>query len=91
MKKENKDAYIFVGISLVPTAGLSMMAAKSIFKERKKRKKIHAWELMNMECIRNSERRLVDVLQAEGQNERFWAVMKEEADFLEIVRNQPKY
>jgi hypothetical protein len=58
--------------------------------ERKKRKQIKEWETMNLECISNSLDRLTKILN-DGDLDAFYQADREEAAFLNIVRNQSPY
>lgn len=93
MEDNDKKAYAAIGgillLSVVVPTGIYI---KVVLSERKKRKKIEAWQRENLACIEQSQQRLLDVASSEHFSwEEFWTVMQEESEFLKIVQNQPKY
>jgi hypothetical protein len=65
---------------------------KVLFEERAKRKKIDEWTLMNLNEIANSRNRITEKLLDPKvplvKALRYW---QEEEQWLEFMRNQPKY
>lgn len=92
MKYQERRAIAALGLVAVMVVGSGVNYARVLYTERKKRKKIEAWEREVLACIEASGGRLLQIVNGPDFSwDELIKAMREEDAFIDIVMNQPKY
>lgn len=94
MNEEEKKFYVIAGVVFIAAAWFAGKDYnKTLRTERLKRNGIVSWEHEGIACIKNSEKRLLKIVNSPGPLswDEFNAAMDEENAFLNIVINQPPF
>lgn len=92
---ESEEKKILAGLAATISVSViigTFQYVKTVKAERAKREKIQEWKQMNLDAVAAAAKRMRDIVfDPEVSLNEIAVVWKEENEFMELIRNQPKY